>query len=324
MNRIITDIDLAIRELSVGHVVALPTETVYGLAADANNPSAINTIFSTKGRPLNHPLIMHIGQDWDLSPWVAHIPDYAHQLMKAFWPGPLTMVFQLKKGADVSPLITGGQETIAIRCPAHPLTLSLLHQWQHPIVAPSANPFGKISPTKAQHVLDDFPDASFVILDGGTCGIGIESTIVDVTDEVSFRILRPGLIGESELSHYPGFESSLKKSSLRVSGHLKHHYQPTKPLFYLDTEAAKTIKKNPERLQAHYLLYFSASWEKQALSYQLPNCPKDAAHELYTRLRIADQSTAEAILIELPPKTLGWEGLLDRIEKAGQAYTSTS
>lgn len=320
MNRIITDIDLAIQALSQGEVLAVPTETVYGLAANAEDPEAIKTIFLTKGRPLTHPLIMHIGEGWDLRTWVEDIPDYAHQLMEEFWPGPLTMVFRLKKEANISPLITGGQHTIAIRCPAHPLTLRLLNQWRHPIVAPSANPFGKISPTSATHVLNDFPEASFKILDGGVCTVGIESTIIDATHEAYFRILRPGIIGEIELSHYAALESGLKQSTMKVSGNLKHHYQPTKPLYYMDSETAKVIQEHPRLCQTHYVLYFSKGWEHAGLSYQFQNNPKDTAHELYAQLRMADQSAAEAILIELPPKTAGWEGLIDRIQKAGEPF----
>ena len=168
MPTITTNIDLVLEHLKQGEVVAIPTETVYGLAADATNESAIKKIFSIKKRPLNHPLIMHVCHDWDLNQWVNNVPVYAQHMILAFWPGPLTLVFNSKKDA-VHSLVNGGQNSIAIRAPSHPLTEQLLRRLNRPIVAPSANPFGQISPTTALHVAQSFPDEHFLILDGGRC-----------------------------------------------------------------------------------------------------------------------------------------------------------
>ncbi len=161
MGRISNDLDRIVNELLLGNLVSLPTETVYGLAADATNEVAVEKIFKVKKRPLNHPLIMHVAPDWDLSQWVERIPEYACNLIKSFWPGPLTFVFKLKEKTNISRLATGTQGTIAIRSPDHPLALEILRKLDRPIVAPSANPFGKVSPTEAKHVMQDFPEDSF-------------------------------------------------------------------------------------------------------------------------------------------------------------------
>ncbi|OGV50538.1 MAG: threonylcarbamoyl-AMP synthase, partial [Legionellales bacterium RIFCSPHIGHO2_12_FULL_42_9] len=193
MSIITTDIIAVKNQLDIGEIVAIPTETVYGLAANANNAIAIDKIYCLKQRPYNHPLIMHIASGWDLDQWATAIPSYVYNLIDNFWPGPLTLVLPSRK-ENICDLITGGQPTIAIRCPGHSLTQQLLHQLGYPLVAPSANPFGKISPTTAAHVQISFHESNLMILDGGRCKLGIESTIIDATRFDSYQILRHGSI----------------------------------------------------------------------------------------------------------------------------------
>lgn len=324
MERITNDVDIIVNELRRGNVVSLPTETVYGLAADATNHAAVEKIFKIKNRPLNHPLIMHVAPDCDLTEWVESIPEYAIKLINSFWPGPLTMVFKLKKQANISQLATGSQGTIAIRAPAHPLTLEVLNKLERPIVAPSANPFGKVSPTEAEHVMQDFPEYSFSILEGGRCQVGIESTILYCVDEDKCCILRHGIIGESEIQKYCDVLEPGKTRSIRVSGNLKSHYQPQKPLFYFKSREELQTKFTSLPLENLYFLCFSSCFQKDSISYLFPDCPKKAAKELYRQLRIADQSNKNIILTELPPETPEWSALTDRIKKAGASLMNSS
>lgn len=325
MRRITHDIDRIVNELRLGNVVALPTETVYGLGADATNEIAVKKIFEIKERPLNHPLIMHIAPSWDLEQWIEKPPKYIAKIIEAFWPGPLTMVFKLKKQANVSGFITGDQETIAIRCPAHPLALDVLNQLGRPIVAPSANPFGKISPTEASHVIDDFPEHSFSILDGGPCHTGIESTILYCIHEDHCMILRHGILSESEIQKYCNVVKPTDlREPIRVSGHLKTHYQPKKPLYYYSQENAPELKRTRLILKQSYVLCFSESLGEETVSHHFPSCPKKTAKEFYRQLRVADQSSKEIILIELPKETPECKGLIDRIKKAGSSFTEIS
>lgn len=316
MNRIISNLDLAVSELSKGHLLAIPTETVYGLAADATNEEAVKKIFLTKARPINHPLIMHIGRDWNIEQWVTDIPSYAKKLMQLFWPGPLTLIFNLKTNSVISDVVTGGQCTIAIRCPSHRLTLELLNQLGKPIVAPSANPFGKVSPTTAEHVLHDFPKHSFYIVDGGRCEIGIESTIIDATNPHHCQILRDGLIDKARLNALKGDIICLENTkTIRAPGQLKTHYQPHKPAIYLND--IKNIHQLTHCLSNAFLLHFSTvDVVNKELHYQFPPSVKHSAYEFYHRLRSADESKADLIIIEMPPDSFEWKALRDKIIKA--------
>lgn len=316
MTRIIAEIDLAIKALKEGDLVAIPTETVYGLAADATNTIAVNSIFTTKSRPKDHPLIMHVGLDWDISQWVSHVPDYAKQLMQLFWPGPLTLIFPKKPNTAVSPSVTGGQDTIAIRCPNHPLTLKLLDKLGKPIVAPSANPFGRVSPTTARHVLQDFPNHDFYILDGGRAQVGLESTIIDATHPDHFQILREGVINKTHLVQMQErFVQTQKNSSIKAPGHMKKHYQPGKPALIIDD--ITTMDELKQQYPNFYLLHFTPiKVEQNQLTFQFSPSLEQAAFEFYYQLRYADESKAEAIFIELPPNTFEWKALRDRIIKA--------
>ncbi|CAM2736555.1 translation initiation protein [Legionella steigerwaltii] len=321
MPLITNHIDQAIRDLHAGKPVAIPTETVYGLAAPINNEKAIRTVFAMKNRPLNHPLIVHVAQDWDLKQWVKDIPAYAQQLIKKFWPGPLTLVLHCKPD-QINPLITGGQTTVAIRCPAHPLAQELLIKLGIPLVAPSANPFGKVSPTTAQHVSESFPHQELTILDGGRCAVGIESTIIDATHAENYQILRHGLIDEKTIAEVIATPSLHHENILRVPGKLESHYQPQKTLYYFPNYESLThfCQKNPDKI------YVIAS--KQPLGiledhfHRLEDQPEKVAFDLYYQLRKADTSDAQIIAIELPPATGAWEGVRERILKAGIPYSS--
>ena len=309
MSQITTDLKQSLTRLRNQDVVAIPTETVYGLAADASCDKAIKKIFSLKQRPLDHPLIMHVAPEWDLLSWVTFLPDYAQHLISLYWPGPLTLVLQANLH-NVNPLVTGGQTTIAIRAPNHPLTLDLIRQFGRPLVAPSANLFGKISPTTAEHVQQSFIDQDVLILDGGRCEVGIESTIILATDPQEFKILRHGIIHEEQLRATNLAKLNHESATVRVSGALAHHYQPEKPLYYVEYGNVLTDTSNT------YILHFS-ELPTTELSFQLILDPVKVAHELYYQLRKADASIASTIIIELPPKLLIWQALRDRIVKAG-------
>ncbi|CDZ76745.1 t(6)A37 threonylcarbamoyladenosine biosynthesis protein RimN [Legionella massiliensis] len=318
MSTITTDLELALTHLQQGDIVAIPTETVYGLAGNAANEQAIRKIYTLKNRPLNHPLIMHVAENADLSRWVAHVPDYAQILIDNFWPGPLTLVFKSKAG-QVSPSITGGQDTVAIRCPKHSLAQELLQKLDFPLVAPSANPFGKISPTTAEHVRYSFQHDDLLILDGGRCQVGIESTIVAATNPQSYEILRHGTIDENHIHSVLARQQFKDQTSIRVPGKLESHYQPEKPLFcFNDATTISNFIKQKNDLSVYVLSFSEIAQANPKLCYRLPNTPEQTAYELYFQLRCADQSQANCLVIELPPEQEQWQGVRERILKAGK------
>ncbi len=315
MSVITTDQRLALADLKAGKIVAIPTETVYGLAADAYCESAIRQVFAVKGRPVDHPLIMHVSANWDLTTWVTFVPTNAKILIKAFWPGPLTLILDLKPNA-ISPLVTGGQTTIAIRAPAHVAAQALLNGLGRPLVAPSANPFGKISPTTALHVQTGFPTEDFLILDGGRCDVGIESTIVRVTEQ-GYKILRAGTITIDAIAACLNSPLLQNTANLRVPGKLEQHYQPIKPLWYT-MDVANIIPYANQLGKKPYVLTFSAFESMGWPCYRLPQTVNEAAYELYYQLRVADDSAQDCIIIELPPNHPQWEAIAERIMKAGR------
>lgn len=321
MPTITTSIHLALEDLEKGDVVAIPTETVYGLAADATNETAIKKIFSIKKRPLNHPLIMHVCHDWDLSQWVTDVPEYAQQMILAFWPGPLTLVLNSKKGA-VNSLVNAGQNSIAIRAPNHHLTEQLLRRLNRPLVAPSANPFGQISPTTALHVAQSFSTESFLILDGGRCDVGIESSIIQATHHDRYTVLRPGMIDLKTMKDRFAKECPLNASSPRVSGQLDSHYKPQKMLYYID-DWQQFVNYSHLLIGEIYTISISEYTPKNVtLHHQLPNDEQVVAYQLYNELRHADRSQADVILIELPPNQIKWRAIREKIIKAGQSIQS--
>lgn len=314
MSTITYNLETAIADLNAGQLVAIPTETVYGLAGNAESEESIKKIFEMKARPISHPLILHIAKYSDLSLWVREIPSYLETLISAFWPGPLTFVLKCKT-EKINPLIRANQDTIAIRCPSHPVAQSLLNSLNFPLVAPSANRFGKISPTTAKHVQESFPDEDLLILDGGRSKVGIESTIIDATDSKGYRILRAGIINEEQLKEICPYLLAKKPSNVAVSGNLNDHYQPKKQLYCFQT--SQELQEFCAKHTSVYVLSFNkAKYFSEYLGYELPNLADQLAYELYYQLRIADQTSAKIIGIELPPDEATWQGVRERILKA--------
>jgi len=300
----------AVAILKGGGLLAIPTETVYGLAADARNTEAVARIFALKGRPADHPLIVHIAGPDAIETWASTIPESAKQLATHFWPGPLTLI--LKKRSDVPDAVTGGQNTVGLRCPDHPLTLSLLRAFGGGLAAPSANRFGRISPTTAAHVRAEFGTDAPPILDGGPCPVGIESTIVDLSQDPP-RILREGRIRHAELLPFlPGLDSGIGNSSPRVSGSLDAHYAPRTPMRMLEREA---LTGATETVPGCVLLALNAL-PTGAEGLSLPADADDYARGLYAALRQLDARNATCILIEQPPSGPDWLAVNDRIKRA--------
>lgn len=302
----------AARLLEAGRLVGMPTETVYGLAADASNPDAVAAIFAAKGRPSNHPVIVHVARDADLSRWAAELPIEATQLITAFWPGPLTLI--LKRAPQVPAAVTGGQDSVGLRCPSHPVARALLAEFrggQGGLAAPSANRFGRVSPTSAQHVIDEFgapgtgPLAA--VLDGGQSEVGIESTIIDLTrlDSVGPALLRPGAIGAQQIEAVLGRPlAQPDRVAPRVSGSLDAHYAPATPVVLV---AASEIGRIGEALQAKGRRAVTLRCDGDAPAY---------AHALYANLRALDREGADLILVEQPPQEAAWQGVNDRLRRA--------
>lgn len=300
----------AIAILQGGGLLAIPTETVYGLAADAYNADAVARIFALKGRPADHPLIVHVADAEDIAAWADAVPDAAYQLAVQFWPGPLTLI--LKKRAEVPDAVTGGQDTVGLRSPDHPLTIALLRAFGGGLAAPSANRFGRISPTSAAHVRDEFGDAAPPILDGGPCSVGIESTIVDLSQNPP-RILREGHIRREQLLPFlPDVQSGIGSASPRVSGNLDAHYAPRTPMRMLERE--RLIAAATHEMRCVLLALDALPAGTQGLS--LPARPEAYAHGLYAALRQLDSRDAAHILIEQPPSGPDWLAVNDRIKRA--------
>jgi L-threonylcarbamoyladenylate synthase len=308
-SRVFIKIEEAVQSLKAGELVAIPTETVYGLAADAMNPQAVKKIFALKGRPADHPLIVHIASSDYLTVWAKNIPDVAYRLADAFWPGPLTLI--LPKRDEIPDIVTGGQSTIGLRSPDNPLTLALLKHFDGGLAAPSANRFGRISPTSAQHVQDEFGIESPLILDGGACQIGIESTIVDLCQSPA-RILRPGQIGfEQLLPFLPELEYGAQKDSPRVSGDMAAHYAPRTPLHMVDR-----IHMNARAKEKTSVVMCFEHIPDGLIGLSIPQDADTYAQQLYAHLRALDQYQAEQILIEQIPQHSAWLAIADRLKRA--------
>ncbi|MBL8398990.1 MAG: threonylcarbamoyl-AMP synthase [Candidatus Accumulibacter sp.] len=326
-----TELDRAVTALRAGELVAFPTETVYGLGADAANPLAVAKIFAAKGRPADHPLIVHLPGAGYLEQWASEVPPMAWELAEAFWPGPLTLI--LKRARRVPKAVSGGQDSIGLRLPAHPLALDLLRAYAAAgggrdglsgIAAPSANRFGRISPTEATHVREELGDAVQVVLDGGRCPLGIESTILDLTVAAGQppRLLRPGHLSPETIAQVIGVEPTWPESTHanrpRVSGSLAAHYAPQTPLRMVSSE----------RLE-HTLLTLLAKGQRcgvlcrqpcpvsaDAVRRVLPDEPTGYAFALYAVLRELDQRDLDLILVEEIPPTAAWRAVADRLGRA--------
>jgi len=309
------EIQQALEYLRQGKLVSFPTETVYGLGADARNLKAVNRVFEIKGRPTDHPLIVHLPDSSHLAAWSVNIPKEAWQLAEAFWPGPLTLV--LAKHPSVLNEITGHQETVALRVPDHPLALELLNKFNDGLVGPSANRFGRISPTTAQHVQADLGADLAYILDGGPCRVGIESTIVQIT-EMGFKILRPGDISATMIRAVLNRPLEGNDHQLRVSGDLASHYAPQKTLQLVNSEQLQNALQSYLKSHKKIAVWaFSAIAEQVGMIvYQAPTEPKSYARELYAMLRKLDMSEARLLILEKPPETSEWRAIQDRLGRA--------
>jgi L-threonylcarbamoyladenylate synthase len=303
----------AITLLKQGELIGLPTETVYGLAGDAKNEIAIKKIFNAKGRPSDHPLIVHIGTFAEIDEWAQDISSAAKTLMQTFWPGPLTLI--LKKQPQVSMLLTGGQESIGLRMPNHPMALEVLRAFGSALAAPSANQFGHISPTRPEDVIEELDDHVALVLPGGQTDIGIESIIVDARTS-PFTILRQGAITQEMLEQALKQKVLMKADTqLRVSGNLPSHYAPYTPLIVLEKSALEKFTSTVKQ-KTIALTYSKIILPKSIKVIKMPQTETAYAHELYAQLRNADHQKAELIIVETPPTGGLWDAIHDRLQRA--------
>jgi len=304
----------AVAALRRGEVIGLPTETVYGLAADAGNAAAVAQIFALKGRPADHPLIVHVAGAEQLGDFCRALPPAAQALARAFWPGPLTLI--LPRAPSVPDIVTGGQDSVGLRCPAHPLALEVLRAFGGGLAAPSANRFGHISPTSAAHVRAEFGAAVPVVLDGGDCEIGIESTIVDLVSAQP-RILRPGRITREQLIEVIGdVEAAPGADSPRASGTLEAHYAPRTPMLLLAREAMEREGAQQRALGQKVALLALGKLPPGFEGEALPDEAQAYAHGLYAALRALDAGGAHLLLVQRPPEGRDWFAVHDRLRRA--------
>lgn len=326
----------AAQRLAEGGLVAFPTETVYGLGGDAENPEAIARIYAAKGRPSNHPVIVHVAPEADLSYWAREIPAQARALIQAFWPGPLTLI--LPRAAHVPAAVSGGQDSVGLRCPSHPVAQALLRQFaalkpggQGGVAGPSANKFGQVSPTQAQHVRTEFAELSeeqLLVLEGGPAEVGIESTIVDVSrlhQGMGPVLLRPGHVSAAQIAEVLGeAPRSPDAAAPRVSGSLKAHYAPRTPL---RLAAGAELDRCLEQLAAGGARVAAVGFgpaqcaaRAQVDWYTVPAEPAAYARELYALLRRLDLGGYGCIVLERPPAEPAWRAVNDRIGRAAAAF----
>jgi L-threonylcarbamoyladenylate synthase len=323
-------IEDAARALRSGALVAFPTETVYGLGADASNDAAVAGIFKAKGRPSDHPLIVHIAAgtkgEQALSRFAQPLPPFAQALVHAFWPGPLTLIATRQLG--VAGAAAGGQDTIGLRCPAHPVAQALLVAcMEHGVpglAGPSANRFGRVSPTTAEHVHDEFGD-ELLIVDGGPCAVGIESTIVDCSRGAPV-LLRPGAITRAQIEAACGerlrSKEDLAAPDPRASGTLEAHYAPSAKLRLMDAKGLQTALDLLGADAANLAVWSRTplrSASSKVLQRRMPDDAAACAQQLFAVLREFDAQGVKLIWVETPPDTPEWEGVRDRLQRAAAA-----
>lgn len=314
----------AASKLKQGELVAIPTETVYGLAADASNDLALAKIFSTKQRPADHPLIVHISDVSQVPNWASVFPDTAIKLAQAFWPGPLTLILPAK--SHVSKVVRGGEATIALRVPNHPLTLALLKLSQLSVAAPSANLFTQLSPTTAYHVEAGL-GANIPVLDGGACQVGIESTIVSVAADGSWQLLRPGMVSEADISQVAGQPQQSagnhtpSVAAPKAPGQHALHYSPRTPLLLFNDRASLMLSF--EQCQQSGLrcaaLLIGPGEQPNCPTTQLNSVPAEVAEQLYSTLHDLDELKVDRLLVHLPAASPEWVAVLDRLQRAGHS-----
>ena len=318
----------AAQRIRAGALVGFPTETVYGLGADASNDAAVALIFAAKGRPPEHPLIVHVASAAQVADYASDVPDFAARLIEAYWPGPLTLI--LPRRAGVAAAAAGGQNSIGLRCPAHPVALALLQACATGLAGPSANRFGRVSPTTALHVQEELGDA-LMVLDGGPCAVGIESTIVDCTRGQPV-LLRPGLLTRAQLEAVCGQpvldkDAPVSVAAPRASGTLESHYAPNARVRLMDAKALQTAMDamdannaaaaaqtslGPVGVYARSPLRFNAP----TLHRQMPDDAAAAAQQLFAVLRELDALGVSQIWVQAPPGAPEWDGVRDRLNRA--------
>lgn len=308
----IAEVQRAAEILKRGGLVAFPTETVYGLGADASSRQAVARLYAAKRRPADHPVIVHFASAQAAFEWAREIPQAARALAARFWPGPLTMI--LKRSARAGDFVTGGQDTVGLRVPKHPVAQALLHAFAGGIAAPSANRFGQVSPTTAAHVREDLGKDVDLVLDGGPSEVGIESSIVDLSGAQPV-LLRPGLISAAALEEALGARIESKQAdSPRHSGGLERHYAPKTPAKLVPThELDQQIARLRDKVA---VLAFSRPDERVDYWLRMPRDPAAYAQKLYAALRELDSAHCEMILIEAPPEAPEWAGVRDRLVRA--------
>jgi len=307
-----TQLDAAADLLRQGGVVAFPTETVYGLGADAANPTAIRRVFEIKGRPANHPLILHLADESQVSHWASTVPNSAKLLARRFWPGPLTLI--LPRSKHVTNAITGGQDTVGLRVPDHPVALALIRAMGQfgGLAAPSANRYGRISPTTAAHVREELGDKVDMILDGGACQVGLESTIVSCIGD-SVTVLRPGgvpLPALEELLQQKIMVADSSSAEIRVSGSQLSHYAPLTPL---ELCHSANLWQRVAALGRQGMRIATIEW---STPYSMPANPVAYGQLLYATLRKLDEARFDLLLVEAPPATAAWMAVTDRLQRA--------
>ena len=309
----------AVELLGQGQLVALPTETVYGLAADARSPGAVARIFEAKGRPAGNPLIVHIDSVEMAEGCVAAWPSVAAQLAGAFWPGPLSLV--LPKADSIPDIVTAGGKTVAVRCPAHPVFSAVLAKCGFPLAAPSANRSNRVSPTRAEHVVDQLGGRIPLVLDGGACDLGIESTVLDLTGDTP-TLLRPGMISLGQLQAVLGPVATAKPPAaaepLKSPGQLQQHYSPRAKLILVEGELDAALGQAD--VAAHVIARTAApaAWPSERW-HRLPDAAAGFARELYDTLHRCDRLGAETILVQPLPDGDEWAALRNRLNRAAGA-----
>lgn len=325
----------AAQRLNAGRLVAFPTETVYGLGADAENPVALAAMYAAKGRPANHPVIVHLAPEVDLSYWVSSLPAPARQLIDAFWPGPLTLI--LPRAAHIPAAVSGGQDSVGVRCPSHPVAQALLREFaalklhgQGGVAAPSANKFGQVSPTRASHVRQEFSEldeTALMVLEGGDSEVGIESTILDLSrlHGVGPVLLRPGHISAVQIAEVLGvMPGRPDQAAPRVSGSLKAHYAPHTPVRLVRREQFYEASLAQAGRVAAVVMGAVPSQTISGLDWvQAPAEPIAYARALYALLRELDAGGYALIALEQPPQLPAWQAVNDRIGRAAAATAPT-
>jgi L-threonylcarbamoyladenylate synthase len=330
-----SEIERAVEILRSGGVVAFATETVYGLGADATNARAVGKIFSVKRRPATNPLIVHVADVSVAKRYVTAWPESAGRLARAFWPGPLTMV--LPKSEQIVPEVTAGLATVAIRCPDHPLALELLNKFAGPIAAPSANRSNRVSPTTAAHVRRELGNEVDLILDGGDCHVGIESTVVDLTSSRP-AILRPGAVGRERLEPFLGpidFAPADDHSGPAISpGRLPVHYAPAAPAFRFsksDLGRLKNLSSSQLGRSTVFLIIDGTElagqlrqWTSSGTIIAMPASADDYARRLYAAFHEADDRRPDVIWVQQPPDESQWDAVRDRLFRATRPASQAS